>query len=210
VDLGAIKTDLETWLNVVARDKDNGTPLPVQFGRKPTLALIDPFVLVYLGPIGKTGWDFPRYTHDSLTDEYNEQMRGERKLPIRFSFRSFDQEWGRNARQFAEDFRNDLQSTASLEALSATKLSFQQSTDLVETDYDFSGRLISQVDMTVIFGAAGYQRTPATDAGYIWDVNMQAQNHIVDQWGNPVYDSLQNPVIDLDVRDISVTGSLAP
>jgi hypothetical protein len=139
-----------------------------------------------------------------------EQMRGVRTLPIRFSFRTFNQSWGKNARQFAEDFRNNLQSTESLEALQQTKLTLQRSSDLVAADYEMSGKLISQVDLTVYFGAAGYQRLPSYDASYIQTVNFEAQNYLLDQYGNPIGDVLGNPVVDLDIREFSVDARIAP
>ena len=56
MDLAAIATGLEAWLAVTAVDVDNGNaPLPVEFGRSPKVVQVNPFVLVYLGPIGKIG-----------------------------------------------------------------------------------------------------------------------------------------------------------
>jgi hypothetical protein len=211
MDLGEIRTDLLTWLAITAVDVDNGgTALPVEFGRMPKKVRTSPFVLAYLGPIGKHGWDFPSYVLNEVTGENVEQMRGVRTLPIRLSFRSFSQEWGKNARQFAEDFRNNMHSTESLEALAQTKLTLRSSSDQVATDYEMSGKLISQVELTVYFGAAGYQRTPAYDAGYVQTVNFEGQNYLLDQYGNPIEDALGNPVIDLDILEFSVDSRVEP
>ena len=211
MDLAAIATGLEAWLAVTAVDVDNGNaPLPVEFGRSPKVVQVSPFVLVYLGPIGKIGWDFPGYTFNETTGQYIQQMRGVRRMPVRFSFRSFSQEWGLNARQFAEDFRNNLQSTESLELLGDAKLALQSSSDLVSTDYAMSGKLISQVDMTVYFGLCGYQRTPSYDAGFLQTVNFEGQNYLLDQHGNPIEDAAGNPVVDLDIREFSVDARIAP
>jgi hypothetical protein len=214
MNLGEIKTDLLTWLTVTARDVDeNGVdqgPLPVEFGRSPKKVRTDPFVLVYRGPITKSGWDFPGYTFNESTGQYIEQMRGVRRLPIRFSFRAFNQSWEKSAAQFAEDFRNNLQSTESLTALAQTKLTLQNSSDLIATDYEMSGKLISQVEMTVYFGAAGYQRTPVYDAGYFQTVNFEGQNYLLDIDGNPIEDALGNPVIDLNILEFSVDSRIEP
>lgn len=212
MDLATLSTALESWLNVTAVDV-NGTvpvPLPVEFGRIPKKVHTKPFVLVYLGPISQYGIDFPRYTYDELTDEYVEQMRGVRRIPVRFSFRSFDQGWGKNARQYAEDFRIRLTKQSAMEALGDAKLSLQETSDLVETDYEYSGRLISQVDMTVYFGIAAYERLGTDDAGYIRHVNITQQSIVMDEYGKPITDQQGNPVISEDERTIYVTADEAP
>lgn len=211
MDLAEIAADLETWMATTATDIDNGgTALPVEFGRSPNKFRTDPFVRVYLGPIVKHGYDFPRYVLNESNGQFIEQMRGERTLPIRFQFRTFNQSWGKNARQFAEDFRNALQSTESLEALAQTKLTFRSSSDLIATDYEMSGKLISQVDLTVFFGAAGYQRSASYDASYIQTVNFEAQSYLLDVNGNPIEDLGGNPVVDLNIREFSVDARIAP
>lgn len=204
MDLAAIKTGLEAWMAIVARDVDNDVALPVEYGRLPKVVHTTPFVLMYLGPIGKLGWDFHRYDYNQTTDEYFEQMRGVRRLPVRFSFRAFNQEWGLNARQFAEDFRTALQSTAAMEALGAAKLALQSSTDLIETDYEYSGRLVSQVDLTVNFGLCGYTRTPSYDAGYIWRADIYSENYIFDEAGTPVVDENGDYVTDERIGSVQV------
>jgi hypothetical protein len=211
MDLGEIATDLQTWMAITCLDVDGGgAPLPVEFGRTPNKVHTSAFVRVYLGPIIKHGYDFPRYVLNQSTGAYVEQMRGVRTLPIRFQFRTFNQSWGKNARQFAEDFRNNLQSTESLEALQQTKLTLQRSSDLVAADYEMSGKLISQVDLTVYFGAAGYQRQASYDAGFIRTVNFEGQNYLLDIHGNPIEDAGGNPVVELDIREFTVDARIAP
>ena len=73
-----------------------------------------------------------------------------------------------------------------------------------------SGKLISQVDMTVYFGLCGYQRTPSYDAGFVRTVNFEGQNYLLDQHGNPIEDALGNPVVDFDIREFSVDARIAP
>jgi hypothetical protein len=192
-------------MNIVARDVDNDVALPVEYGRRPKKVHTSPFVLVYLGPIGKVGWDIPRYTFDELTDEYVEQMYGVRRMPVRFSFRAFSQDWGLNARQFAEDFRIRLKKDPSIAALGTTGLALVDSTDLIETDYEYSGRLISQVDLTVVFRLWAFERNATYDAGYIKSVNIEGQSQVIDEWNKPVFDEDGNPVIVEEVMTINVT-----
>ena len=211
MDLGEIATDLQTWMTITCVDVDaGGSALPVEFGRMPNKVHTSAFVRVYLGPILKHGYDFPRYVLNESNGQFIEQMRGERTLPIRFQFRTFNQEWGKNARQYAEDFRNNLQSSASLQALEQTKLTLQRSSDLVAADYEMSGKLISQVDLTVYFGAAGYQRQASYDAGFIRTVNFEGQNYLLDVDGNPIRDGAGNPIVDLDIREFSVDSRRQP
>ena len=206
MDLSAVATGIETWLGLTAVDVNGTVPvaLPVEFGRLPKKVHTQPFVLAYLGPIGKLGYDFPRYTYNALTDEYVEQMRGVRRLPLRLSFRSFSQEWGKNARQYAEDFRVRLKKQSAMEALGDAKLALFDTTDLISTDYEYSGRLISQVDLTVYLGLCGYERLATDDTGYIKNVNIEGQAPVVDEYQNPVYDEAGDPVVAEETITINV------
>jgi len=212
MDLAAIQTGIESWLNITAVDVDNSlAPLPVEFGRSPSLIHTKPYVLVYRGPIVKIGHDVPRYTFDEVTRQNVEQMWGVREMTVRLRFITYNQTWGKDARQYAEDWRIRAESARSVQELGDTAyLALVETGELVDLDYEWSGRLVSMVQSSIRLRLWGYERSASTDGGYIWTVNTEAQNHIVDQYGNPVYDSNQNPVIDLDVRGISVTGSLAP
>ena len=207
MDLGAIATGIEAWLAITAVDVNGTVPvaLPVEFGRLPKKVHTEPFVLVYLGPIGKLGWDFPRYVYDELTDTYVEQMRGVRRMPVRISFRAFNQGWGLNARQFAEDFRIRIKKQTAMEALGAAKLALFDTSDLVSSDYEYSGRLVSQVDLTVNLGLAAYERLATDDTGYIKSVAMEWQGQVIDEQSTPVEDESGNPVVVEEVITINVT-----
>ena len=62
MDLGEIATDLQAWMAITCVDVDaGGSALPVEFGRMPNKVHTSAFVRVYLGPILKHGYDFPRY-----------------------------------------------------------------------------------------------------------------------------------------------------
>jgi hypothetical protein len=213
MDLGVVQTGIESWLNLTAVDVDNGNaPLPVEFARAPNKIHTKPSVLVHRGPILKKGHDVPKYTYNDVTGEYIQQMWGVREMVVRLQFISYNQQdWEKAARQYAEDWRIRAESDRSIFELGdSAGLALIETGELVDLDDEWSGHLRSRVAASCRFRLWGYERSASTDQGYIWNVNMEAQNHIVDQWGNPVYDSLQNPVIDLDVRDISVSGSLAP
>jgi len=211
VDLATIKTGIEAWLAVTALNIDDAkSALPVEFARSPKKIHTKPFVKLRLGPIGTNGYDFPRYAYNDLTDEYVEQMRGVRRLPLHVQFIAFSQEWGKNARQFAEDFRARLKKQASMEALGDALLALQSTSDLIDTDYEMSGRLVSQVDMTVFLGLCGYERSPTDDVGYIRHVNMEAESPVFDEYGVQVYDQDGNPVVEEDTTTISVTADEAP
>jgi hypothetical protein len=205
MDLATIKTGIESWLNITAVDVDDSdTPLPVQFARAPKVIYTRPHVKVELGPIQTRGWDIPRYTYNALTDEYVEQMRGLRRLPLRVKFVAFDQEWGKNARQYAEDFRVRLRKQSSIEALRDALLAFQESTDLVDSDATLSGRLVSMVDLTVYLGLCGYERNPSDDVGYIKNVNIEGQGQVIDEMSQPIDDESGNPVVVEDTITINV------
>jgi hypothetical protein len=68
-----------------------------------------------------------------------------------------------------------------------------------------SGRLISQVDLTVRFGLCGYQLLPSYDAGYIKSVGMEWQGQVIDEQSTPIEDESGNPVVVEDVITINVT-----
>jgi len=211
MDLAALATGIETWLGVTALDVDGGgTALPVEFGRLPKKVHTSPFVLVYLGPIGKLGWDISRYTYNSTTGANIEQMHGARRMPVRISFRAFNQGWGKSARQFAEDFRVRHRKPESLETLRDAGMALWDSTDLIDTDYEYSGRLISQCDMTVYIGVWAYERSAATDAGFLQTVNFEGQSYLLDQHGNPIKDGTGNWVVDLNIKEFSVDARIEP
>jgi hypothetical protein len=208
MDLGQIQTGIESWLNLTAVDanEDPVIALPVEFLQQPNKVQTKPFVGVRIGTIVKLGHDVKKYTYDDLTDDYIEQMWGVRRMTVRLLFRSFDQRWAYNARQFAEDWRVRTQSTRSINSLGDVGLSLWGSIgELIETDILWSGKLISQVATDVTLGLWGYERTPRTDTGYIKNVNMEWQGQVIDEYGVPIEDESGNPVVVEDVITINVT-----
>ncbi len=197
MDLGQIQTDLDTWVTTLSG-------LPVEWGRQPSKIYTSAFVLAYPGPIVKIGHDFPTYTHDTLTDQLVERMYGNRRMTLRLSFRSFDQRWGTSARHYAEQFRVKTQSTERSTPLMGLAC-LSDTGELVENDYEWSGRMVSQVDMDVTLGLWGYELNPTYDAGYIRHANIEGQGHVIDEMGNPVEDESGDPVIVEEVITINVT-----
>jgi hypothetical protein len=208
MDLGQIQTGIESWLNLTAVDanEDPVTALPVEFLQQPNKVQTKPFVGVRIGTIVKLGHDNKTYTHNELTDEYIEQMWGNRRMTLRLLFRSFDQRWNYNARQFAEDWRGRTQKPESIAALGDVGLSLWGSIgELIETDILWSGKLISQVATDVTLGLWGYERTPRTDTGYIKNVNIEGRAPVIDTNVTQVVDQDGEAVVTGDVITINVT-----
>jgi len=209
MDLGQIQTDLTAWLNITALD-ENGAPLPVVYTEEPHKVITKPSVRVRLSSIVKSGHDLPQYTHDESTDDFTEQMWGVRRITVRLTFRSFDQRWAGNARQYAENWRISTQATDSIEALGTAGLALQGTGELINNDVLWSDRLMSQVETDITFGLWGYENRVRPDMGYIQTVYFEGQNYLLDQYGNPIEDALGNPVVDLDIKEFTVDGRIAP
>ena len=203
MDLGQIQTDLTAWLNLTALDA-SGAPLPVVDIEEPHKVHTGPSVRVELSTISKAGHDFPQYTYDALSDEYIEQMWGVRKMRVRLTFRSFDQRWAGNARQFAEDWRVNTQATDSIGALGTAGLALQETGELINNDVLWANRLMSQVETDVTLGLWGYERRTRDDTGYIKNVNIEGQAPVVDEAGDQVYDEDGNPVVAEETLTINV------
>lgn len=212
MDLGVVQTGIESWLNLTAVDVDNGSvPLPVEFGRSPSKVHTRPFVLCYRGPILKLGHDVPKYTYDYLTDEYVQQMWGVREMVVRFSFRAFNQDWDKAARQYAEDWRIRVESDRSIFELGdSAYLSLIETGELVDLDYEWSGRLVSQVEASCRFRLWGYERSASYDQGYIKSVHIEGQGQVIDEWSKPVFDEDGNPVVVEETLDITVNADEEP
>ena len=208
MDLGVVQTGIESWLNLTAVDVDNGSvPLPVEFGRSPSKVHTSPFVLCYRGPILKMGHDIPQYTYDEITDEYIQQMWGVREMVVRFSFRAFNQDWDKAARQYAEDWRIRVESDRSILELSDSAfLAIIETGELVDLDYEWSGRLVSQVEASCRFRLWGYERNASTDAGYIKSVHVVGEQTIITEESDTVTDEQGQPIIgNDDIMDFTVT-----
>lgn len=212
MDFAGLKTTLTTWLNLTAVDKqDPPQPIPVEFGRSPQKVHTTPFVLCYLGasaPLGRKA--LPIYTYDDVTDENTEELHRLLRVPVRLSFRAFSQEWGENAREYAEIFRTNTTSEAAINALGSARVGLWGTEGLVDTDYVFSGRLVSQCDTTVVMGFRYHPENQSRDAGYIKTVNMELEQTITDEYGNPVVDETGLPVVGEGTTAFSVTSDEAP
>jgi hypothetical protein len=137
-------------------------------------------------------------------------MYGARRVPLRLSFRAFSQTALLGARQFAEDFRSNLYGAESQAALEAAKISLFDASDLVDTDYQFSGRLVSQVDMTLNLGVWGFQRNASFDAGYIKRVTLTGEGYVLDEEGNLVRDENGDAVVHNETLEIDITADEEP
>lgn len=210
MDLGVVQSGIESWLNLTAVDANQTppVPLPVEFGRSPSKIHTDPFVLCYRGPILKVGHDVPQYTYDEITDEYIQQMWGVREMVVRFSFRAFNQDWDKAARQYAEDWRIRTESDRSiLELGDQTGLAIIETGELIDLDYEWSGRLVSQVEASTRFRLWGFERQADTDAGYIKSVHIVGQTAVISEQNEQVLDEQGAVVItEDDFMDITVTA----
>lgn len=207
MDLAAVQATVETWLNLTAVDpsQDPPQPLPVYFARQPHRFQLAPQVLVYPGPILKVGHDFPQYVYDETTEENIEQMYGVRKMIVRLSFRTFDQSWGNSARQFAEDWRIRTESTRSVAAMSNGGLAIWGTGELVETDYEWSGRMVSQVDVDATLGLWGFERNASTDEGYIETIVVEGERVVIDEYGQGVTENDATIITEENAIDFTVT-----
>jgi hypothetical protein len=161
-------------------------------------------VRVDLATITKQGHDLPQYTYDALTDEYVEQMWGVRRMRVRLTFRSFDQRWGGNAREYAERWRISTQATDSIGALGTAGLALRETGELINNDVLWANRLMSQVETDVTFGLWGYERRTRAETGYIKNVNIEGQAPVVDEACDQVYDEAGDPVVAEETITINV------
>lgn len=208
MDFDTLQTNITTWVGGLATDR-TGTAIPVEWGRQSQKVRTSPFILAYLGPIIPLGSDERVYAYDGLTDALEEKMFGVRRATFRLSFRNFDQRLGYSARYYAERFRIRTQSTFGIESL-PDPLGLVSTGELVETDYEWSGRMVNQVDMDVMFNFWFELVDPDYHGAHIQTVNFEAQNYLLDVDGNPIEDALGNPVVDLDIREFSVDARLEP
>jgi len=207
VNLGQLKTDVTTWLNTVAFDAF-GQPLPIEFGRNPRNIITKPYVVVYLGPIVKLGHDEPKWRYNETTDELEEVMIGVRRVTLRLSFYSFNQDWGQDAAQYAENFRLLTQSTTSTDIIHGfVNVGFWGTGALVRTDFEWSGRMVSRVDMDVTLGVRAELQDTLYDGSYIKSVNVVGEQTIITEESETVVDEQGETVIGEDsIMDFTVTA----
>ena len=89
-------------------------------------------------------------------------------------------------------------------------LSLHDTGPLVDTDYQYSGRLVSQVDMTLTMGVWGYQRSADYDAGYIRRATLTGEGYVLDEQGNPVRDENGDAVVHEEALEIDVSADEEP
>lgn len=192
MNLSAIQTTLTAWVETYSG-------VECEWGRLPQLIHPGAFVLAYLGAITKAGHDERIQVYDFDSDSTSVTVVGVRRMTLRLSFRSFDQRLGFSSRQYAEDFRVALHSQTSWDTLRDAELSYIDSGDLVDTDYIWSGRQVSQTDMDVILGLRASTADAEHDGSYIKYVNIDTQEYVVTEDDEVVEDvSGDYVVVDTD------------
>jgi len=209
VDFSDLETNLTLWVGAIATDRA-GTVLPVEWGRQPQKIHTSAYILAYLGAISPIGIDWPEYEYDDLTDELVESMHGNRRVILRLSFRNFDQRLGYGARYYAERFRVRCRGTYSKNLLHDYKLSFWDTSELFETDYVWSGRMVNQVEMSVTLGINFFITDEDFTGEYINTVEIEHQSGVTDEYGRQVYTEIGEPVIEEASETIIVTADEAP
>ena len=173
VDFTTLQTNLTAWVELLSS-------LEVEWGRQPQKIHAGPFILAYAGEITSLGHDERIYTFDSQTDQQVETMIGVRRFPLRLSFRSpSDQRLGGSSRQYAEEFRLMSQSTNSIEFLQTNDIGLVDIGPLIDTDYTWSGRRVSQVDVTVNLALRLNSANTIYSGDYINTVNITPQRVII-------------------------------
>lgn len=181
MDLGAVQTTLTSWIETYSG-------VEVEWGRLPQVIHPSAFVLAYLGAITKAGHDERIQVYDFDSDSTSVTVVGVRRMVVRLSFRSFDQRLGGSARQFAENFRVALHSQTSWDTLRDAELSYIDTGELVDSDYIWSGRMVSQTDMDLILGIRASTADTEHDGSYIKFVNIDTQEYVVTEDDEVVVD----------------------
>jgi hypothetical protein len=198
MDLSSVETTLVTWI-------EQASSLEVEWGKQPMKVHMGPFILAYAGAITKIGHDERIQTYDANTDSTSVRVVGVRRLPLRLSFRSFDQRLGDSARQFAEEFRALAHSDTCLQTLATAEIALVDTGELVESDYEWSGRTVSQVDLTVVLSLRASFSDALHDGSYIKHVNAEQDEYVVDENCDVVVDEDGNPVTSETIRTINIT-----
>lgn len=197
MDLSAIETALTSWVETYSG-------LSCEWGRQSQKAHAGPYVLAYLGAITKAGHDERIQTYDSDSDSTEVTVVGVRRLVLRLSFRAFSQALGSSARQYAETFRVALHSQSAMDDLNAANLAYIDSDELVDSDYIWSGRRVSQCDMSVSMGLRAYLADANHDGSYIGSVNVSTQQYVIDENGTPVVDEEGNLIVTEEEAAFSI------
>jgi hypothetical protein len=182
MDLGATEIALTTWV-------ETHSGLELEWGLQPQKLHTGPFVLAYLGPITKVGHDERIQSYNVGDDSTSVRVVGVRRFPLRLSFRAFDQSLGGSARSYAETFRARAHEQESFDFLRTSEISFNDTSNLVDVDYEWSNRLVSQTELTVYLELRSDVTDELHDGSYIGTVNAEPVPYIVDEEGTPVIDN---------------------
>lgn len=188
MDLGTVQTTITSWVEAVSG-------LQLEWGRQPQKIRTGAFILAYAGAISKTGHDERDQSFNGGTGNTEVRVVGVRTFPLTLSFRSFDQRLGESARQYAEKFRTLAHSNTSFQTLKDAEIALVDTGALDETDYVWSGRRVSQVDMVVTLALRANFTDPDHDGSFISTVNSSAG---YDTEYDETYDGLE--------RDDSITS----
>lgn len=199
MDLATLQTNLTTWVETYAG-------VPCEWGKLPQKIHNSPFALVYLGEISKAGHDERIQTYDEATDTTSVRVVGVRRLTLQVSFRAFNQNLGSSARQYAETFRAAMHSQSSFDDLNAANVALIDTAGLIDSDYTWSGRTVSQCDMSVYFALRASTADPNHDGSYIKNVNVYSASYIVGEDGQPVLDEEGNPISTESTLAVEVTS----
>jgi hypothetical protein len=207
VNLGQLKTDVTTWLNAIAFDV-LGQPLPVEFGRMPRTIITKPYIVVYLAAVVPIGHDQPKWRENAITGALEEVMLGIRRVTLRLQFIAFNQEWGQDGAQYAEQFRGLVQSTTSKNTIhNFLNVGNWGTGPLTNIDFEWSGRMVSRVEMDVTLGVVSEVMNTDYDGSYIKSVNVVGEQTIITEQSDTVVDEQGETVIGEDsIMDFTVTA----
>jgi len=165
MNLTTVQTALTAWI-------ESASTLEVEWEREPQKLHMGAFILAQAGAMTKMGHDERIQTYDGAgPDTTSVRVVGVRLLPVQVGFITFDQRLGGSARQYAEEFRTPAHSTTSFELLRAADLALVDTLDLIESDYEWSGRMVSRVDLPITIGLRASFADPLHDGSYIKNVN---------------------------------------
>lgn len=169
LDLNAVQTAITAWV-------EEASSLECEWGRNSQKIHVGGVILAYAGAMSKIGHDERIQTYDGAgPDTTSVRVVGVRLFPLQLTFRTFDQRLGYSARQYAEEFRTLIHSTTSFETLRAADLALVDTGELVESDYTWSNRMTSQVDLTVTMSLRADFSDANHDGSYIKTVNYTGE-----------------------------------
>ena len=160
-----VQTALTAWI-------EEASSLQVEWGKQPQKMHIGASILAYPGAMTKLGHDERIQTYDGAgPDTTSVRVVGVRLFPLRLSFMSLDQRLGNSGRQYAEEFRTLIHSQTSFDTLAAAELALVDTGALEDTDYNWSGRTVSVVDLETILSLRVSFSDANHDGSYIGTVN---------------------------------------